>query len=203
MLNRRQFLVNSVAMGLLPISNGSMAKESNETYEEAVSKVWRPISSPINDKNLLKRELVRYARLAASSHNTQCWKFKIRDNSITIFPDFNRRCPIVDPDNHHLFVSLGAASEDLLQAALYFGLLGEVNFNVDGNQTVDIKLIPTKSIPTPLIKSIPERQCTLAEYDSQELSVQELNLLEIAGSGDGVHILLHAKEQAMENIIAM
>lgn len=202
MINRRQFLVNSAATGFLPFSNESMAENSDKSYQEAVSKVWRPISSSINDKNLLKRELVRYATLAASSHNTQCWKFKITENQIIILPDFDRRCPVVDPDNHHLFVSLGAASENLLQAALYFGLQGEIDFDVDGNQTVVIKLTPTKSITTPLFNAIPHRQCTRAEYDGKELSVEELNLLEIAGSGEGVHIMLHTEEQAMENILA-
>ena len=202
MINRRQFLVNSLTMGLFPFSESAIAQLSDESYDEVASKIRRPISSPINDKDLLKRELVRYATLAASSHNTQCWKFKITDNSIIILPDFNRRCPVVDPENHHLFVSLGAASENLLQAALYFGLLGEIDFNLDGDQTLEIKLTPTKSITTPLFNAIPHRQCTRAEYDSKALSAEELNLLEIAGSGEGVHIMLHTEKQSMENILA-
>jgi hypothetical protein len=27
-----------------------------------------------------------------------------------ILPDLSRRCPAVDPDDHHLFVSLGCAA---------------------------------------------------------------------------------------------
>ena len=54
----------------------------------------------------LAAELTRYATLAPSSHNTQCWKFSAAPGSITILPDFARRCPAVDPDDHHLFVSL-------------------------------------------------------------------------------------------------
>lgn len=59
------------------------------------------------DGNLDGRELIRYATLAASSHNTQPWKFRIRKDRITILPDFSRRCPVVDPDDSHLFKSLG------------------------------------------------------------------------------------------------
>jgi hypothetical protein len=35
----------------------------------------------------LSHELVRYATLAPSSHNTQCWKFALEDQAITILPD--------------------------------------------------------------------------------------------------------------------
>ena len=70
---------------------------------------------------MLKRELIRYATLAPSSHNTQCWKFQLGPFAIFILPDLARRCPAVDPDNHLLFVSLGCASENLVQAALANG----------------------------------------------------------------------------------
>ena len=53
-------------------------------------------------------DLVRYATLAASSHNTQPWLFKIEPRRIVILPDLSRRCPAVDPDDHHLFARLAA-----------------------------------------------------------------------------------------------
>ncbi len=202
MLTRRQFIFSAAAMATAPFAQNVSATESDESYEAAVTKIWRPITEPITDQLLLKRELVRYATLAASSHNTQCWKFKIAANGIVILPDFMRRCPAVDPDNHHLFVSLGAATENLLQAALYNGLQSEVNFDADAIQAIDIALTPTKAVTTPLFKAIPDRQCTRAEYDGKPLSAGELNLLELAGTGDGVHVLLHTKKQAMENILA-
>ncbi len=202
MITRRQFLYTAAAMAAAPFAQDVSAAESDESYEVAVSKIWRPITAPITDPLLLKRELVRYATLSASSHNTQCWKFKIAENGIVILPDFTRRCPVVDPDNHHLFVSLGAATENLLQAALYNGLQGEVNFDANATQLINIALTPTKAIDSPLFKAIPDRQCTRAEYDGKPLSAEELNLLELAGTGDGVHILLHTEKQAMENILA-
>ena len=199
---RREFISLAAAVAALPLAKNANAAESDESYEEAVAKIWRPITAPITDQLLLKRELVRYATLAASSHNTQCWKFKIAENGIVILPDFARRCPAVDPDNHHLFVSLGAATENLLQAALYNGLQGEVNFDANATQLINVELTPTKAIASPLFKAIPDRQCTRAEYDGKPLSAEELNLLELAGTGDGVHILLHTEKQAMENILA-
>ena len=205
-LTRREFISLAAAMAALPLAtDNASAAEPIETYDAAIAKIWRPmneaLTEPITDQLLLKRELVRYATLAASSHNTQCWKFKIAANGIVILPDWSRRCPAVDTDNHHLFVSLGAATENLQQAALANGLQAEVNFDADATQAIDIALMPTKAIASPLFKAIPDRQCTRAEYDGKPLSAEELNLLELAGTGDGVHVLLHTEKQAMENIL--
>ncbi|MBC7756023.1 MAG: Tat pathway signal protein [Bdellovibrio sp.] len=212
-LSRREFIRLTTAMAALPLTlplaQTVNAAEADEGYEAAVANIWRPmnttitepVSERIADQLLLKRELVRYATLAASSHNTQCWKFKIAANGIVILPDLSRRCPAVDPDNHHLFVSLGAATENLQQAALANGLQAEVNFDADATQAIEIALMPTKAMASPLFKAIPDRQCTRAEYDGKPLSREELNLLELAGTGDGVHILLHTERQAMENIL--
>ena len=201
MLTRRQFICSAAALAAVPFGQNAIAVESDESYEAAVSKIWRPIAAPINDQLLLKHELVRYATLAANSHNTQCWQFKIAENGIVILPDFARRLPVVDSDNHHLFVSLGAATENLLQAALYNGLQGEINFDANTTQAINIALQPTKPIASPLFKAIPHRQCTRAEYDSKPLTSAELELLAFAGTGDGVHVLLHTEKQAMENIL--
>ncbi len=198
MVTRRQFISYAAAIASMPYSQQVLA--SNESYEDAVSRIWQPISAPINNRLLLKRELVRYATLAPSSHNTQCWQFKIEDNAIALLADLTRRCPVVDPDDHHLFVSLGAATENLVQAALANGL--QANLQFDGTNTINFALEPTKAIASPLYQAITERQCTRADYDGNALSVEELSLLEQAGTGDGVHILLHTEKQAIENILA-
>ena len=55
------------------------------TYEEAASIVRAPLrSTPRN------RELVRFASLAANSHNTQPWTFTATADRIVIAPDFTR-----------------------------------------------------------------------------------------------------------------
>lgn len=43
---------------------------------------------------------------------------------ISIFPELSRRCPEVDPDDHHLYVRLDCAAENLLLAAEAAGLKG-------------------------------------------------------------------------------
>lgn len=73
-------------------------------------------------------DLIRFATLAASGHNTQPWRFGVDGDSIMMLPDLTRRTPVVDPDNHHLFASLGCAAENLVIAARARGRPGEIEF---------------------------------------------------------------------------
>ncbi|MGF1519832.1 MAG: Acg family FMN-binding oxidoreductase [Nodosilinea sp.] len=136
------------------------------------------------------KDLVRYGTLAASSHNTQCWRFRVDEQSIAILPDLSRRCPVVDPDDHHLYVSLGCAAENILQAAKAQGLAGQVRFDQTGDGAVHITFAPCEPESTPLAEAIAQRQCSRTEYDGQPLTPEELALLATAGTGDGVRVVL-------------
>jgi hypothetical protein len=147
------------------------------------------------------RDLVRYATLAPSSHNTQCWTFQLQDQAIVIAPDVSRRCPNVDPDDHHLYVSLGCALENLAHAALAAGFQANARYDPAGMGTIAVNLEPTRAAATPLFQAISERQCTRSDYDGQPLSNAELRLLERAGSGNGVRIVLLTERAALEDIL--
>jgi hypothetical protein len=146
------------------------------------------------------RALVRLATLAPSSHNTQCWKFALEASGITILPDLSRRCPAVDPDDHHVFVSLGCAAENLVHAALAHGLDAQARFDATRG-AVQVALAPTPAQASPWFRAIPARQCTRGDYDGQPLSRDELHLLEIAGTADGVRMLLVTDRPAMERTL--
>lgn len=170
-------------------------------YEDAVSSTWHHNKVSSGDKAALLRELVRYATLAPSSHNTQCWKFHLEDRSISILPDLSRRCPTVDPDDHHLFVSIGCAAENLIQAALANGLNGNVVFHDPARKALRVLLEPTKAVATSWFNAIHERQCTRAEYGGKPISTSELALLEKAGQGNGVRIILLTDRASMEKVL--
>lgn len=163
-------------------------------YEVVAARTWQV--SPVTGLNgaALGRELIRHATLAPSSHNTQCWKFALdpAGRSIAILPDLARRCPAVAPDDHHVFVSLGCATENLIQAALAHGLEGDAQFGPADN-AVRVTLAPTRAQTTPLFTAIPLRQCTRGDYDGTPLSGEELALLQRAGSSDSVRLLLHTE----------
>lgn len=110
-------------------------------YDEAVKHVWRHADVSLQGDAARLKALIRYATLAPSGHNTQCWRFRVGERAIGIIPDLSRRTPVVDPDDHHLYVSLGCAAENLSLAARAFGLSGEVDFRPEGDGEVVITLI--------------------------------------------------------------
>ena len=198
---RRQFVSCAPAIlgGSATLSACSPGADA-EGYEAVAARTWRHGGLDGFDGAALDKELVRYATLAPSSHNTQCWKFAVEDKAISILPDLSRRTPAVDPDDHHLFVSLGCATENLVQAALAHGLAGEARFDA-ASDAVRVTLAPTRARASSLFKAIPQRQCTRGEYDSKPLSNEELSLLERAGTADGVRVLLLTERSAMEQVL--
>lgn len=68
------------------------------------------------------RFLAQYGVLAPSTHNTQPWMISIKSNELTIKPDRTKMLPAGDPGNTGLFISIGAFTENVTQAAKAFAL---------------------------------------------------------------------------------
>jgi hypothetical protein len=201
-ITRRQFVASAPAVlgGSSQILSACSAGTDPEGYEAVAARTWRLGPLAGLEGAALGQELVRCATLAPSSHNTQCWKFAVEDAAITILPDLSRRCPAVDPDDHHLFVSLGCAAENLVQAALAHGRAGTVR--ADGaRDAAHVSLEPSRAQATPSFKAIAARQCTRGDYDAKPLSTDELGQLERAGTSDGVRVLLLTERSAMERVL--
>lgn len=200
MVTRRQFGAASMAMGAPALLAACAPQTPLPSYEEAVRELWRHGAVDRGDAAAVRRELVRYATLAPSSHNTQCWKFGIEPQAITIPPDLSRRCPAVDPDDHHLFVSLGCAAENLVQAARAHGLAAQANFD-GARDALRIALEPTPAQASPLFQAIVQRQSTRAEYDGKALAAEELRQLEHAATGAGVQLMLLTDKAMLEKVL--
>ena len=202
MSSRREFVITALAsVGAMAGLPSCSSETSVDNYESVADRTWRQGKVAAGDTAALQHELVRCATLAPSSHNTQCWKFRLEDGAISILPDLSRRCPAVDPDDHHLFVSLGCAAENLIQAALANGLKGHAGFDPTGHTALRVALEPTSPVASTLFHAIPERQSTRGEYDGRPLDRQELELLEKAGSGNGVQVILLTERQVMEKVL--
>ena len=106
----------------------------------------------------------------------------------------------MDPDDHHLFVTLGCAAENLVQGALANGLKAEPSFDASSN-AARVSLAPTAAQTSPLFKAIPARQSTRGDYDRMPISSAELGMLERAGSSEGVRLLLMTERPAMERVL--
>lgn len=147
--------------------------------------------------------LVRAATLAASSHNTQPWRFALSSGRIDVRPDFTRRCPEVDPDDHHLYASLGCAAENLVWAARAAGHHARV---VDeAAKGLCLELEPTVASGFARADAIAHRHCNRAEYDGHALSSTELAKLEAAGHGAGVSLRIltePAEKEALAELVA-
>ena len=173
---------------------------AKQGYADAVRRTWHHPPGSLANSRALQRELVRYATLAPSSHNTQCWQFHLAERSIAILPDLNRRCPVVDPDDHHLYVSLGCATENLIQAASAHGLNATATFDAS-RKAIQIQLDPAKAIRSSRFEAIQKRQSTRVEYDGKPLANDELSLLERAGTGSRSRVVLLTSRNAMEDAL--
>jgi len=205
MLSRREFVVAATATaGALPALQACSSQQSIDRYDMATRATWHLSPSLPVGAMALHRELVRCATLASSSHNTQCWQFHSDADAIVITPDLALRCPAVDPDDHHLFVSLGCATENLGQAAQAFGLHGNVLVEAHANSAdtrIRVSLTPADAIASPLYRAIAERQNTRGLYDGRALASNELTAVEHAGSGTGVQVLMLTDRLAMERVL--
>ena len=199
---RRRFTTFSAAAMAPLLLPGCSSGSPDPSYTEAVQRTWQP-DAPIAVGQLPNLEaLVHCATLAPSSHNTQCWKFGLDAQAITVQPDLSRRCPAVDPDDHHLFVSLGCATENLVLAAHAQGLHAEPVFDPAAGGTIRVPLSPTRAVTSDRFDAIFERQCTRSEFDGRPVSTAELRLLEQAGTGTGVRLLIVDGKAAMERVLA-
>jgi hypothetical protein len=195
---RRRVVLGTLACSALA---PSLTACSPRADEQEAARALRRSGSNIADRGMQMRELVRYATLAPSSHNTQCWRFHLEERSIAIAPDLSRRCPAVDPDDHHVYVSLGCATENLVQAALAHGLRADASVDPGGTGAVAVSLESTRASASPLFHAISERQCTRGDYDGKPLSPDELRLLEQAGTGTGVRVVLLTERAALEKVL--
>jgi hypothetical protein len=153
----------------------------------------------MRDAALSRINLVRHATLAASSHNTQPWRFKVEPGAISILPDPSRRCPAVDPDDHHLFASLGCAAENLCWAAQADGLRAHTFFDAH-TSAVRVEFEAAISRRSLLFDAIPHRQCSRSEYDGTDLAADQLRTLEAAGQGAGVSVELLTDKRRIEQV---
>ncbi|WP_135449161.1 Acg family FMN-binding oxidoreductase [Tabrizicola caldifontis] len=136
------------------------------------------------------QELVRMATLAANGHNTQPWRFRLDGQNVSILPDPSRRTAVVDPDDHHLFASLGCATENLVIAAAALGRHGEVVIGPGADPKIDIALSSAQPGRQDLFQAIPLRQSTRSIYDGQPVSAADLARLEAAAREEGVTVLI-------------
>ncbi|MCX7776393.1 MAG: hypothetical protein N2067_09880, partial [Spirochaetaceae bacterium] len=144
-------------------------------------------------------ELVRMATMAASGHNTQPWRFVVRQNVIEIHPDYRRRLPVVDPDNRELWISLGCALENLLQAAHEAGYAYSVSYP-EASEHISIELEPGGSPHDNLAAAIPQRQNNRSEYNAAPIPGSDLEKLRATALEPGIIVRWLQEPDAMQAV---
>ncbi len=202
-LSRRKFLKILAATGAVGIATagGYTLYEFAPwlDYDQQAAQTRNPFAVGASP-TVAMRELARYASLAANGHNTQPWKFAIKENAIEIHPDYTRRLPVVDPRDRELWISLGCALENLLIAARAVGYMPEVTYP-DVKDFIHIRLTRESPQDSPLFKAIPLRQNTRSEYDGRPIPVAELDQLEALPPEPGVVLRFVTRPAEMETVL--
>ena len=194
--SRRQFLFHSAALAVTTQLGGCTG---NKTQYTNINLQTRKLHGPNPDS----LELVRYATLAANGHNTQPWLFNVSNDQIRLLPDLSRRTPVVDPDDHHLFASLGCAAENLSIAARTQGKSGDVAIEFADRANIVVDTNPTTASASPLFNAITQRQVTRSLYKGKSAPVDVLQRLEQAASSYGVSAYLITDTDQMEDMLEL
>lgn len=188
MMTRRSALVAGTVLAASALGFGGwrIARDSGAAdYEAAVAAARARLSE---HPRLI--DFVRLATLAPNGHNTQPWRFRLGDGRIDVLPDLARRTPVVDPDDHHMFVSLGCAAETLAIAAAAGGYRGEVSFAPADDGSVVFAFGSGPTGVSPLLAAITQRQSTRSDYDARPVGAVELRALAEAARVPGVDLML-------------
>lgn len=197
-MNRRQVLIGggtaaAAAAGALSVS--FLQAGSKGDYAAAVAN-----SRATLDADPELKDLVRYATLAANGHNTQPWRFRLLEGRVDIVPDFARRTPVVDPDDHHLYASLGCAAANLAIAGEATGRPGALLFDNSGDGSISFSFTKGNAAPSSLFSAIPLRQSTRADYDGRAVSAGDVATLTAAAAVAGVDAVFITERAQIDRV---
>jgi nitroreductase len=188
MHNRREFVAVASALGAL-LSFTACSRDEMAGYNTDAAALRQRLAA---DPDML--QMLRYASLAANSHNSQPWRFAVDDFNVSILPDSNRRLPVVDPDDHNLFVSLGCAVENLLITGAANGRPGNMLYFPGDSDRIEVGLNKGRVDAGILYDAIPVWQTTRSIFDGRAIPVEQLKQLENAAKIDGVSVMLIADD---------
>jgi hypothetical protein len=199
-LNRRDFLKLLAAGGVIAAGGYALYTYTPWlNYEDHANQDRTAFENGAN-MSAQMRELVRYATLAPSGHNTQPWKFAIQKNAIEIHPDFTRKLPAVDPDERELWISLGCALENLIVSARAIGYEPEVTYPATAD-FIHIGLTTNTPQGGAIFDAIPLRQNTRSEYDGQPVKSAELDGAQTVSLEPGVALHFVTASAGIEKVL--
>lgn len=146
-------------------------------------------------------KLIEAASKAPSGHNTQPWLFKAEGDSIFIFPNMDNVLSIVDKDNRELFISLGAATENLCIEAKRLGYSTSVEIN-ESTKSIEIRLYPDCNIDKDtLATQIQNRQTNRSIYNNRSIPASIISRLKQVPCSDTTNVYIIGKENKLFGVL--
>ena len=186
-LTRRQFVGLLAASGVTAAGGYALYEYTPWLNYEAKADQVRSSLVVTSTTPSRMTKLVRAATLAASSHNTQPWRFVVRQDSIEIHPDKSRQLLVLDPAGRELWTSLGCALENMLVAAHAAGYATQVVYP-ETAEVIQVHLGTDSVQSNPLFAAISLRQNTRSLYDAQPVPQTVLKQLQAVSSEPGVSV---------------
>lgn len=150
------------------------------------------------------KKILESAIKAPSGHNTQPWKFRVDGHKIEILPDYSRQLPVVDPDDHALFISLGCALENLVIAAAHYGFEAKIRFHLadEGAEKLAVELAKSElSDNNRLYENIVVRQSTRNKFDGIMIPPQDWDKIKQSAEQEDVKIKVFDDMEGVKSII--
>lgn len=197
-MNRRSILIGGGAVALAGATAALVGVDRADAMDDYAAAVARTRGALEADPGAA--DLVRFATLAPSGHNTQPWRFRVAADRITILPDHTRRTPVVDPDDHHLFVALGCAAETLALAAAARGRPGSIGFDPAEGGAVPFVFGGGTDAQPALFDAIARRQSSRTVYSGGTVASADLRALARAAVVPGVDLILLTEQSQIDQI---
>lgn len=100
------------------------------------------------NKGELLEYIVGFGSLAPSTHNTQPWKAKIKNDSIEVKANLDAQIKVADPTNRDLYISVGAFIKNILLACEALGIKTDLKIDLSGQKVAVINLKLTDKVQT-------------------------------------------------------
>lgn len=184
-MNRRKLLVGGATLAMAGVAGAATWRHATGS-PAAYDRFQADLRAPLPQDPAVA-DLIRYATLAPSGHNSQPWRIEATGTEIRISPDLLNRTPVVDPDDHHLYVSLGCLAQTLAIAGAATGRPGDLDFAGAGLRYIHAK---GDARPDPLFAAIPRRQSIRADFDGRVIPAADLAQLAKAADIEGVQLSL-------------
>ena len=136
-MNRRTFLKQGLLAGTAMVGTGLSTGCSRHPRRRMTAENFTALEfTRLSGRGYLgpvERQILFYASLAPSGHNSQPWSVRLAGpGEWVVGSDRSRWLPVVDPDNREVLLSIGAFTENLVQAARAFGYEADMEILAKG-----------------------------------------------------------------------